>query len=86
MSSNRNGQIAVANSDKHEAKRTRTIGPSSYDELLAEDLRRAKRKRDEDDEWEHEPFFFLGKPRIISIKVSSLGPALKRRFIHPGGA
>ena len=60
--------------------------PNSYEEMLEEDLQRAKRNRDEEDEWEHEPSILLGTPRIKSIKVSSLGPVLKRRFIHPGGA
>ena len=63
------------------AKLPRTIGPHSYEALVAEDLRNAKRRRDEDDESSHEPNIILGIPRIKTIKVSSLGPILKRRFI-----
>jgi len=81
-----NEQIATSSSTIIKAKRTRTIGPIPYEQLLEEDLSRAKRMRDEDAEWFHEPCIILGKPRIKSIKVSSLGPALKKRFIHPGGA
>ena len=61
------------------------IGTTSYEDLLEEDQRRGKRNRDEEDEWEREPCIILNKARIKSIKVSSLGPVLKRRFIHPGG-
>ena len=63
------------------AKQPRTIGPSSYEDLLAEDVRNEKRSRDEEDECTFEPCITLGIPKIKSIKISSLGPILKRRFI-----
>ena len=67
--------------NKQRTKHPRILGPSSYEELFAEDVRNAKRMRDEDDECSIEPNIILGIPRIKSIKVSSLGPILKRRFI-----
>ena len=57
----------------------------SYDIMLEEDLSRAKRAREEHDEWVADPTIILGNPTITSIKVSSLCPVLKKRFIHPGG-
>ena len=66
---------------RHRTKLPRTLGPTSYEDLFAEDVRNAKRRRDEDDECSIEPSIILGIPRIKSIKVSSLGPILKRRFI-----
>jgi len=57
-----NGQTAKTTSKQENAKRTRTIGPASFEDLLEEDLRRAKRKRDEEDEREGEPSIVLGKP------------------------
>ena len=62
-------------------KHPRILGPTPHEELLAEDVRNAKRMRDEEDECSIEPNIILGIPRIKSIKVSSLGPILKRRFI-----
>ena len=64
------------------AKIPRSIGPHSYELMVAEDRRNAKRRRDEDDEYSFEPNIILGIPRIKTIKVSSLGPILKRRFIY----
>ena len=57
----------------------------TFEQLLSEDRNRAKRKRDESDELGHVPTIILGKPRIKTIKVASLPPSLKRRFLHPGG-
>ena len=68
------GRTVTTFNPQENDKRTRTVGPTSYEELLEEDLRRAKRKRDEEEEWKHEPCIFLGKPHIKSIRVSSLGP------------
>ena len=52
--------------------------------MLAQETQRAKRTRQEDD-WLQEPTFELGVPRIKSIRVASLGPNLRRKFVHPGG-
>ena len=77
-----NRQTLEKTSGDSKAKRTRTIGPLSYEQMLAEDVRAAKRSRnDDDDEWITEPTITLGVPKIKSIKVSSLGPILKKRFI-----
>ena len=67
-----------------EAKVTRPLGPFTYEQLLEQDITSAKRTRDEDKEWISEPTIVLGIPKIKSIRVSSLGPILKRRFVHPG--
>ena len=53
--------------------------------MLAQETQRAKRKRQEEDEWLQEPNFELGLPRIKSIRVASLGPNLRMKFVHPGG-
>ena len=76
-----NRQNTDTPSKKLRATTTRTEGPKSYDEMLAEDDRKAKRVRNEDDEWFEEPTICLGIPRIKSIKISSLGPILKKRFV-----
>ena len=67
------------------AKRPKVYGANVYEVMLKEDHDRAKRKLQETCEWTSEPTFILGTPRIRSIKVSSLCPPLKKRFIHPGG-
>ena len=70
--------------EKHLAKNAkvaRTEGPLSYTDMLAEDERNAKRIRKDDDEWFTEPTICLGVPRIKTIKLSSLGPILKKRFV-----
>ena len=66
-------------------KKPRAEGPITYEQLLEEDQCRVKRKRTEDDEWLAKPGIELGIPRIKSIRVASLGPGLKRKFIHSGG-
>ena len=81
MKQETNRQTSKSASSHSKAKRTRIIGPASYEALLAEDVRNAKRMRDEDDECSIEPTIILGVPKIKTIKVSSLGPILKRRFI-----
>ena len=53
--------------------------------MLKEETQAAKRKRQEEDEWLLEPTFELGVPRIKSIRVASLGPNLRMKFVHPGG-
>jgi hypothetical protein len=73
-----------SNSD-HKAKRGRTLEPMTYEQLLSEDLQRAKRKRDASDELGDQPTIILGMARIKTIRVSSLPPSLQRRFKHPGG-
>ena len=79
------GLTAISSNSTIQAKRSRTYGPLSYDKLLEEDLSRAKRAREDHDEWIAEPAIILGKPTITTIKVASLCPVLKKRFIHPGG-
>ena len=69
---------STASSSK--AKQPRITGPTSYEDLLAEDVRNDKRLRDEDDECTEEPSITLGTPKIQSIKVSSLGPLLYEKF------
>ena len=53
--------------------------------MLEEETQAAKRKRQEEDDWLLEPTFELGVPRIKSIRVASLGPNLRMKFVHPGG-
>ena len=67
--------------NRQRVKHPRIIGPTSYEVLYAEDVRNAKRMRDEEDECSVEPSILLGVPTTKTIKVSSLGPILKRRFI-----
>ena len=55
------------------------------EQMLEQEIRNAKRKRVEDDEWMNSPTFELGVPRIKSIRVASLTPNLRKKFIHPGG-
>ena len=55
------------------------------EQMLAQETQRAKRKRQEEDEWIQMPSFELGIPRIKSIRVASLGPNLRMKFKHPGG-
>ena len=56
------------------------LGPIPFEELLAEDVRVAQHKRDEDESWAAEPTIILGIPRIKTIKVATLGPVLHKRF------
>ena len=74
-------QNATESSQTKGAKCARTKGPMSYEDMSAEDDRNAKRRREEDDDWLEEPSFELGFRRIKSIRVSSLGPILKKRFV-----
>ena len=69
----------------HLAKRSRTLAQMTPDQIFEEDMARAKRKRDESDDLGLVPTIILGKPRVRTIKVASLPPSLKRRFLHPGG-
>ena len=57
----------------------------AIEQLLEQETRREKRKRMEEDEWMNEPTIDLGAPRIKSIRIASLGPRLRRKFVHPGG-
>ena len=68
-----------------EAKKLRAYSECAYENLLVEDQGRAKRKYDDSMEWPHEPTIILGTLRIRRIRVATLCPPLKRRFIHPGG-
>ena len=55
------------------------------EQMLEQEIRQAKRKRMEEDEWMNLPTFEIGFPRIKSIRVASLTPNLRKKFIHPGG-
>ena len=57
----------------------------NIEQMLAQETRREKRKRMEEDEWIKEPTIDLGIPRIKTIRINSLGPILRRKFVHPGG-
>ena len=68
-------------------KVTEVNHPTTYEEMLEQDVKTAKRTRDYEEELlvtNIEPSIVLGKPKIKTIRVSSLGPILKKRFIHPG--
>ena len=74
----------VGSSDTR-TKRPRTYGDNVHENLLIEDQDRAKRKHYESMDWESQPSIILGLPKIKRIRVASLCPPLKCRFIHPGG-
>ena len=57
----------------------------NIEQMLDQETRREKRKRMEEDEWIKEPTIDLGIPRIKTIRIDSLGPLLRRKFVHPGG-
>ena len=57
----------------------------SHEQMLEQETMRSKRKRMEEDEWMNEPTIDLGVPRIKTIRIASLGPCLRSRFVHPGG-
>ena len=78
-------QTLKRTSNSSRCKKPRLNCTKSYEELFEEEHSKAKRARMEDDERLEEPAIILGYPRIKSIRVASLGPALKRKFVHPGG-
>ena len=57
----------------------------NIEQMLEHETRREKRKRMEEDEWIKEPTIDLGIPRIKTIRINSLGPILRRKFVHPAG-
>ena len=57
----------------------------SHEHMLEQETMREERKRMEEDEWMNEPTIDLGVPRIKTIRIASLGPCLRSRFVHPGG-
>ena len=65
--------------------KAKAYGTGIYEKILAEDKDRAKRKLDLTMDLDSEPSIILGTPQIKSIRVSSLCPPLRRRFLHPGG-
>ena len=75
--------------DMEDAARTRQAPKLDYsipmELMLEQEIRHEKRKRMEEDEWLDSPTFELGFPRIKTIRVATLTPNLKRKFIHPGG-
>jgi len=92
-----NTQASETTSIGKHARITRIIGtkrkladvsfPNTYEEMLEQDVKTAKRTREYEEELlatNFEPNIDLGIPTIKSIRVSSLGPILKKRFIHPG--
>jgi len=60
------------------------LASMTQEQLRQEDCTRAKRKREESDELGLQPAFWA-MPRTKTIKIASLPPVLKKRFIHPGG-
>ena len=75
--------------DKEDAARSKKVPKLDYsipiEQMLEQETRRAKRTRLEEDEWLNEPTIDLGILRIKSIRVASLGPNLRKKFVHPGG-
>ena len=57
----------------------------SHELMLEQETMRGKRKRMEEDAWMNETTIDLGIPRIKTIRLASLGPRLRSRFVHPGG-
>ena len=66
-------------------KKPRLDHTMPFELMLAQETERAKRTRQDEDDWLHEPTIDLGIPRIKSIRVASLGPNLRKKFVHPGG-
>ena len=66
-------------------KKPRLDHTMPFELMLAQETERAKRTRNEEDDWLREPTIDLGVPRIKSIRVASLGPNLRKKFVHPGG-
>ena len=80
-----NRQTSATSSVPKKGRPNNASDPLSFEELLKQDVQTAKRNRDDEEDLTLEPLIVLGKPTIKSIKVSSLGAILKKRFIHPGG-
>ena len=73
--------LTTGSSKKQNRQLQEMEGPPSLSDMLEQDDRKAKRVRETEDEWIEEPTICLGIPRIKSIKISSLGPILKKRFV-----
>ena len=67
--------------DKQPAKRTRVLPPPTYEQILAEDVEKAKRKQDALDAGSEEQCITLGFTKHRVIKSNFLGPILKKRFL-----
>ena len=85
MSANTNEQNSENTKHQTMSKKPRLDHTMTYEEMLQLEQHRANRARVEDEEWCQNPTIDLGIPRIKSIRVSSLGPFLRRKFVHPGG-
>ena len=86
MSKAKREQIFEAKANDAAVKKAPRLDYSmSHERMLEQETRRDKRKRMEEDEWMNEPTIDLGIPRIKSIRMASLGPRLRRKFVHPGG-
>ena len=60
------------------AKRKKLKTPLPYEQILAEDVDRAKRKFENNDDT-----ICLGHAKLKVIKANLLGPILKKRFLGP---
>ena len=72
------GQISSVASQSTPAKRKKLITPLPYEQILAEDVDRAKRKFEDNDDT-----ICLGHAKLKVIKANLLGPILKKRFLGP---
>ena len=82
-----NKQARITRITGTKRKVTEVNHPTTYEEMLEQDVKTAKRTLEYEEELlatNFEPSIDLGIPTIKSIRVSSLGPILKKRFIHPG--
>ena len=76
-----NGRTSDLASQSNPVKRKKLQAPLPYEQLLAEDVERAKRKFDALDASSNERCISLGYTKHRVIKRNFLGPVLKQRFL-----
>ena len=76
-----NGQTSGTASPNKSVKRKKLQAPLPYEQLLAEDVARAKRKFDALDVSFNGQCITLGYAKHRAIKKNFLGPVLKQRFL-----
>ena len=67
--------------DTKPAKKKRVLAPLTYEQILAEDVDKAKRKQDALDAGPEEQCITLGYTKHRDIKNNLVGPILKKRFL-----
>ena len=75
------GQTSKHASNNTTNKRIRVLAPMSYEDMLAEDMVSAKRKREAHDAESNESSTSIGYVKHRAINPNFLGPILKKRFL-----